>query len=694
MSLHTLLRMRKLALVLVCFSWPGSSDEGSRSTQMPHGVTFTSKSLAKPRHLQSNRQAGLPQTLRSLTTLLTCHSSTACWYAPGHTAHALRKRHLDPKMQFGWKSRHRFYEKRPGDWACKECGATDNYADRKECHNCGAPRPGRDEAESEEVEQLAPGNAYRRIEYVVEGQWDCHQCGAKKNLAHRTQCYKCGAPKPGTGVKESVAVIVENLSESTDSTTLRDAFVNEGYPVVQAKISMARYTGKSKGKGVVEFETKHAAKHAIEEMTGFELDGRSIKVRPDPKDVLEARLAKERMLGVRPMNLERRPAGAPTWQEQWEMEMVAADRAKEREEARAREEEAQESEPEEEEEEETWAAELDELDSLVSSSLWEWKYPKSGKREWEVRKEDQVFKEDSEADMEAKEKEEEEARLKRHLSPWEQRRKEWWASAGPKIKRRQELGLPLKYDWKAEARHKHMDWTRVPGSLDGSVDDTVDVKEVDKLLQERDAARLAQNYERADRILHQLAHMQVSFDDHIRHREWWIGVRADGHRVGGRGAAELRARGMNDMKERWIQESNRKAEFDANLAAWKDDQEAKKSAADEESRESEAERKQGMRLKSKTGWNEVDDEDWFDEEDDPEDMNDENLAEGIKRQEIPKPWLDEEEEDDDWEGDAEDFDPGAEDEWDEEDLAEFEKMERSMKGPPKKQVRGSSKKTY
>jgi hypothetical protein len=74
---------------------------------------------------------------------------------------------------------------------------------------------------------------------------------------------------------------VENLSFDTDWVSLKDAFASEGYPIVYASVSTERDSGRSKGHGVVQFETVHAAEHAMEQMTGFELDGRLINVRPD-----------------------------------------------------------------------------------------------------------------------------------------------------------------------------------------------------------------------------------------------------------------------------------------------------------------------------------------------------------------------------------------------------------------------------
>ena len=40
---------------------------------------------------------------------------------------------------------------RPGDWTCERCGEPRNFAARRECFKCGAPRPdaGRGDTEAE-----------------------------------------------------------------------------------------------------------------------------------------------------------------------------------------------------------------------------------------------------------------------------------------------------------------------------------------------------------------------------------------------------------------------------------------------------------------------------------------------------------------------------------------------------------------
>ena len=63
------------------------------------------------------------------------------------------------------------------------------------------------------------------------------------------------------------------------------------------------------------------------------------------------------------------------------------------------------------------------------------------------------------------------------------------------------------------------------------------------MLKERDAAREIRDFETADRILDDLADLDVSLDDARRQRAWWVGQRADG-----KGLADRRAEGKGQGK--------------------------------------------------------------------------------------------------------------------------------------------------
>lgn len=82
---------------------------------------------------------------------------------------------------------------------------------------------------------------------------------------------------------EFCRIFVEGLSRETTWQTLKDHFNNAGYPTVYASVSYDRDAQRSKGCGVVEFETREAAESAIREMTGSQLDGFAINCREDAK---------------------------------------------------------------------------------------------------------------------------------------------------------------------------------------------------------------------------------------------------------------------------------------------------------------------------------------------------------------------------------------------------------------------------
>ena len=180
---------------------------------------------------------------------------------------------------------------RPGDWTCGECGASPVFASKMECFRCGAPRPA----------EIGPPVGRQFGKEMRPGDWTCDECGASPNFASRVECFRCGAPRPGGqggGSRSREAsggfdgpefqrefgrtrCFIENLSPRTTWQMLKDHFRNENYPVVYASISEDRATGRSKGQGIIQFETVHAAEHAIEFMTGSLLDGNDINIRPD-----------------------------------------------------------------------------------------------------------------------------------------------------------------------------------------------------------------------------------------------------------------------------------------------------------------------------------------------------------------------------------------------------------------------------
>lgn len=75
----------------------------------------------------------------------------------------------------------------------------------------------------------------------------------------------------------SQKVFVGGLSWDTDNDSLRSAFEAFG-EVSEATVVLDRDTGRSRGFGFVSYKDPEAAKNAIAEMDGRDLDGRSIRV--------------------------------------------------------------------------------------------------------------------------------------------------------------------------------------------------------------------------------------------------------------------------------------------------------------------------------------------------------------------------------------------------------------------------------
>ncbi|KAK3281835.1 hypothetical protein CYMTET_10396 [Cymbomonas tetramitiformis] len=85
---------------------------------------------------------------------------------------------------------------RPGDWECVECGFSPIFASRSECFKCGAPRPSGagDASRGNSQERYDPRSS--RGQDMRPGDWECPGCGFAPLFASRRECFKCGEPKP------------------------------------------------------------------------------------------------------------------------------------------------------------------------------------------------------------------------------------------------------------------------------------------------------------------------------------------------------------------------------------------------------------------------------------------------------------------------------------------------------------------
>ncbi|KAL7235879.1 hypothetical protein ACSBR1_019209 [Camellia fascicularis] len=70
---------------------------------------------------------------------------------------------------------------------------------------------------------------------------------------------------------------VGGLSWSTSDRDLKDAFEKFGH-LLEAKVAVDKFSGRSRGFGFVTFDEKKTMEEAIEAMHGMDLDGRTITV--------------------------------------------------------------------------------------------------------------------------------------------------------------------------------------------------------------------------------------------------------------------------------------------------------------------------------------------------------------------------------------------------------------------------------
>lgn len=79
------------------------------------------------------------------------------------------------------------------------------------------------------------------------------------------------------GGVEEAKLFIGNLSWNTTDVSLGDAFADYG-TIIDSKVVMDKFTGRSRGFGFVTFSDAGAASAALEEMNGVEVDGRPIRI--------------------------------------------------------------------------------------------------------------------------------------------------------------------------------------------------------------------------------------------------------------------------------------------------------------------------------------------------------------------------------------------------------------------------------
>jgi RNA recognition motif-containing protein len=84
-------------------------------------------------------------------------------------------------------------------------------------------------------------------------------------------------PRPDRNKVGPTKIFVGGLSWDTTSEGLRAAFARFG-PILEATVITDRETGRSRGFGFVTFENPQDAGESVKQMSGAELDNRTLKV--------------------------------------------------------------------------------------------------------------------------------------------------------------------------------------------------------------------------------------------------------------------------------------------------------------------------------------------------------------------------------------------------------------------------------
>lgn len=120
-----------------------------------------------------------------------------------------------------------------------------------------------------------PGNVAVEVEIIAEIKGPKKSTAASKKEATPSRDMSAGADEDVL----TTSVYVRNLSWDTTSDNLKNHFAEVG-TVVSADVK-EKDDGRSKGWGIVTFETIEEVRNAIQSLNQSELDGRSILVRED-----------------------------------------------------------------------------------------------------------------------------------------------------------------------------------------------------------------------------------------------------------------------------------------------------------------------------------------------------------------------------------------------------------------------------
>lgn len=79
-------------------------------------------------------------------------------------------------------------------------------------------------------------------------------------------------------MEEEKKVYIGNLEFGITEDDLKRTIEEKGLNAKEVKVIIDKFTGKSKGFGFAEFETKEEAQQAIDALNGQELNGRQLQV--------------------------------------------------------------------------------------------------------------------------------------------------------------------------------------------------------------------------------------------------------------------------------------------------------------------------------------------------------------------------------------------------------------------------------
>eukprot|EP01118_Nematostelium_gracile_P013140 TRINITY_DN4928_c0_g1_i1.p1 TRINITY_DN4928_c0_g1~~TRINITY_DN4928_c0_g1_i1.p1 ORF type:complete len:503 (+),score=140.08 TRINITY_DN4928_c0_g1_i1:67-1509(+) len=112
------------------------------------------------------------------------------------------------------------------------------------------------------------------------GDWYCSNC-MKSNYARRKVCFSCQAPKPLNPTPEpdrsNSGIVVKGLDPSTTEDKIRQTF-SKFAPIQEIRFIKDKTTHQGKGFCFIEFNNNEDAAKAIQASAGLKIDGKTVRV--------------------------------------------------------------------------------------------------------------------------------------------------------------------------------------------------------------------------------------------------------------------------------------------------------------------------------------------------------------------------------------------------------------------------------